>query len=184
MGPGDRELQAGAPRAIPGKFLVRLGGGVDILLGLAFAGFEVRLPPARGFGRAGAGLDLGLLRKIAPAGVAVFRALAHFVLLHRGLGIALAPDDLDHSPGLVGPDVVTDDGVGESRLVARQEDPRVQSKLRALWRTCLARGLSATEIIRLGLCLPRMRGNQFTVKKRPVDSATLYPCPGRKHARQ
>jgi hypothetical protein len=55
--------------------------------------------------------------------VTIFRRLAGIVILHRSLGVALAADDLDHTARLVGPDVVTDDGVGKTGLVARQKTP-------------------------------------------------------------
>ncbi len=97
------------------------GCGVDIFLRFTLAGFQVRLAPVRGFGRAGPRLDLSLLRKITPAGVTVFRTLAVFVLLRRGLGAGFSADNLDDSAGLVGSYVMTDDGVGKRRFVARRQ---------------------------------------------------------------
>src|SRR5450755_129314 len=122
-------------RRIPER-LVRLGcwcGGVDIFLRLALAGLEVGLAAVGSVDGAGAGLDLGLFRKIAPAGVTVFRALAVFVLLYGGLGTVLAADNLDHASGLIGADVVADDGVGKTGLVARrQRRPPCASKSQGL----------------------------------------------------
>jgi hypothetical protein len=90
-----------------------------------------------GFGRVGAGFDFGLFGEIAPSGVAVFGGLALFILLHGGLGIGLAFDDLNDSAGFVSADVVTDDGVEVTGFVARQKTPMcsrspgLRDKLRA-----------------------------------------------------
>ena len=101
--------------------LGRGGGGVNVVLRFAFAGFEFGLAAVRGFDGVGAGLDLGLLGKETPTGVTVFGTLAVFVLFDGSLGAVLAADDLDHSSGFVGADIVADDGVGKAGLVARRQ---------------------------------------------------------------
>jgi len=98
---------------------VRLGARVDIVLRLAFTAFEFGLTAVSRFDRIGPGLDFTLLQKIAPAGVAVFGTLACFEFLYRDLGRLLAADNLDYTSGLIGADVVADDGVRKCRFVAR-----------------------------------------------------------------
>lgn len=92
--------------------LVRLGRGVEIFERLLLPLFQFRLALMRRLGGAGSGLNSSLLDEIAPAGMAVFGRLAGFVILSRGLCGALAPGNLDHATGLVGSNVVPDDGVG------------------------------------------------------------------------
>src|SRR5206468_2159670 len=117
-------------RYFPEKTEIKPGtSAVDIFLRFALAAFQVGLAAMRGSDGAGAGLDLCLFREIAPAGVAVFRALAVLVLLHGGLGAVLAADNLDHAAGFISADVVADDGIGKIGFVARcQKGPRVASK--------------------------------------------------------
>jgi hypothetical protein len=103
---------------------VRLGSGdgrVDVGLRLTLAGLEIGLAAMRGFDRVGSGLDLGLLREITPARVAIFRTLAVFELFDGGLGVVLSADDLNHPAGLIRPNVMADNGVGKCRFVARRQ---------------------------------------------------------------
>ena len=79
--------------------------------GLLLSLLEFRLALVRGLGGTGSGLDSGLLDEISPAGMAVFGRLRGFVILGRGFCGVLAPGDLNHATGFVGPNVVPDYGV-------------------------------------------------------------------------
>jgi len=84
---------------------------VEIIQGLLLPLFQFRLALMRGLGRVGTGLDPSLLDEVSPTGVAVFGGLAALVLLGSGLCGILTPRDLNYSSGLVGANVVADDGV-------------------------------------------------------------------------
>ena len=94
---------------------------------LRFANFQLHLPQVGGLGRIHSCLQVGLLYKVAPAGMTIFRALPGFEMLHPDLGIVLALDHQHHSPGLVGPDVVANDGVGSLGFFACQKFPRARA---------------------------------------------------------
>jgi hypothetical protein len=107
---------------------VRLGSGdgrVDVFLRLTLAGLKIGLAAMGGFDRVGAGLDLGLLREITPARVAIFRTLAVFVLFYGRLGVVFSADDLNHPAGLICPNVMADNGVGKCGFIARRQRPPV-----------------------------------------------------------
>jgi len=67
-------------------------------------------------------LQVGLLEEVAPALVAVFRALARFQLSQCRLCVLPTLDYLDYTSGPVGPDVMANDDVGSTRFVACQRD--------------------------------------------------------------
>jgi hypothetical protein len=65
----------------------------------------------RGLGGIGSSLEFSLLDEITPAFVAVGRTLAFFELLLCHFGVLLAFDDFDYARGLIGSDVMADDGI-------------------------------------------------------------------------
>ena len=107
--------------------LVRFHRGVQVLDGLALAAFEFFLAMLGGFGGAGSGLDPGFFDEVSPAGVAVFGGLRVLVFLGGGFRALLAPRDLNDASGLVGTNVVADDGVsGRSFVFQKTPVWRVQ----------------------------------------------------------
>jgi len=78
---------------------------------LRFPHFQLHLTEVGSLGWIHSGLEVGFLYKVPPSGVTIFRALSGFKVLDSDLGVFLALDYQHHSPGLVGPDVVANDGI-------------------------------------------------------------------------
>ena len=75
-----------------------------------------------GFFGVGSGFQVGFLEEIAPALVAILRALSIFQFSDGCLCVLPALDDLDDSCGPVGPNVVANYDVGSIRFVACQRE--------------------------------------------------------------
>jgi hypothetical protein len=88
---------------------------------LGFANLQIPLPEVGGFGGVHSGPEFGFFEEVTPAFVAVGRALAFPELLHGRFGVLATVDHLDDARGLVGPDVMADEGVGSSGIVASQK---------------------------------------------------------------
>ena len=96
-------------------------------LSLGFSIFEIHLAEIGGLFGVHSGLQVGLFREVAPARMAVFCALARLEMLHFELGVVPALYNSDDSPGLIGPDVVADDGKRSFGFVAGQRHPNGSS---------------------------------------------------------
>lgn len=79
-------------------------------LRLGFSNFEIHLADMGCLFGIHSGLQVGFLQKVAPARVAVFRALTSLEALDFEFGVVPSLDNGRDSPGLIGPDVVTDNG--------------------------------------------------------------------------
>lgn len=95
----------------PGRLLFQFPG---------FANLQVSLAAVGGFDGIHAGPEFGFFQEVAPAFMGVGRGLTILVFAHGGFCVLAAVDHLDHSGGLVGTDVVADEGVGRSGFVAGQ----------------------------------------------------------------
>src|SRR5579863_6181997 len=73
-----------------------------------------------GLGGIGSSLEFSFLDEVAPAFVAVGRALAFFELLLCRFGVLLAFDHFDHAGRLIGSNVMADDGVDGDGFFACQ----------------------------------------------------------------
>lgn len=91
------------------------------LQGLGLSNFQFHLTKVGGFLRVGSGHQFALFQKVAPAQLPVFRALTNFELPHGRFRILPALDHPYDSTGLIGPDVVADNGVTGSGFVACQK---------------------------------------------------------------
>ena len=92
-------------------------------LRLGFSNFEIHLADMGCLLGIHSGLQVGFLQKVAPARVTVFGALASLEVLDLELGVVPSLDDGYDSPGLIGPNVVADDGKRSFGFVARQRHP-------------------------------------------------------------
>jgi hypothetical protein len=68
-------------------------------------------------------LQAGFLHKVAPARVTVFRTLTGLEVLDFQFCVVLSLDDGYDSRGLIGPNVVADDGKASFGLVTCQRPP-------------------------------------------------------------
>ena len=107
-----------------------------------FAVFEGDLAEVGGFLRIGAGFEVGLLEEIAPAGIAVLGVLTGLQVVESGLSGLESFGDFDDSAGLVGADVMPDDGVGGFGFFAGQRYSISPEQLESDWEVVPAGWLS------------------------------------------
>lgn len=79
---------------------------------LGFPSYQIRLAEVRSFGGIHSSFQISFLEEVTPAFLPIGGALFCLKLFYGGLGVLTSLDDLDHSGGLVGPDIVPDDDVG------------------------------------------------------------------------
>ena len=101
-----------------------------VLQGFGLASFELRLAKLSGLFGAGSGFEFGLFAEITPARLALFHALAVFVLLGRRLRVLFAFDNGCDSAGFIGANVVADDCVRGFEFFAGQTGSGMQLVLR------------------------------------------------------
>ncbi|MFZ3212060.1 MAG: hypothetical protein WA188_11150, partial [Terriglobales bacterium] len=93
-------------------------GGV---LGLSFADIHAHLPHRGGLLRVHAGLQIGFLQEVTPPRQAIGSALSTLEVLNRYLGFAATFDYGHDTAGLVGPQVVSNDGKRCCEFVSHQK---------------------------------------------------------------
>ena len=101
-----------------------------VLQGFGLAGFELRLAELGGLFGAGSGFEFGLFAEITPSRLALFHALAVFILLGGGFRVLLAFDNGRDSTRFIGAYVVADDGVRRFEFFAGQTGSGMQLVLR------------------------------------------------------
>jgi hypothetical protein len=88
--------------------------------GFRFPNFQTSLAEVGSFLRVHARLKVRFFQKVAPTGVPVFRALCPFELDNRGLSLIFSPNHGHDTAGLIGSDIVSNNGVGSFGVVPRQ----------------------------------------------------------------